>query len=362
MNVKFFLVLIYILLISNIGGAQSNNSKHDESSNKILSETFDLKFPRDHNAHKDFKTEWWYITANLKTSEGDIFGIQWTLFRRKVDSNNFKSIEKNIETPWISNQFWMAHAVITSKNNHFYNEKFSRGGTGQAGVEISPFFAWIDEWHFSSNNDWSMASIKAAGSKFSYNLKLESDGPLIFHGNNGKSIKTKDGHYSTYYSQPFFKVKGTININNQDFVVQGNAWADREWSNAILGSNQEGWDWISLHLDNKTKLMIFRVRDNENGDFYSGTYIFNKKQKVNLIGSDIKMIPLTYSTRINNLSKKSWRVPTAWRVIVKNHNIDLTLNAINNNAFLDTIVPYWEGPVSFAGTHQGFGYLEMTGY
>ena len=117
MNVKFFLVLIYILLISNIGGAQSNNSNHHESNNKILIESFDLKFPRDHNAHKDFKTEWWYITANLKNSDGDTFGIQWTLFRRKADLYNLKSIEKNIETSWTSNQFWMAHAVITSKNN-----------------------------------------------------------------------------------------------------------------------------------------------------------------------------------------------------------------------------------------------------
>ena len=74
------------------------------------------------------------------------------------------------------------------------------------------------------------------------------------------------------------------------------------------------------------------------------------------------MIPLTYNNRIDNLSKKSWRVPTAWRVIVENYNIDLTLNAINKNAFLDTVVPYWEGPVSFTGTHNGFGYLEMTGY
>ena len=76
----------------------------------------------------------------------------------------------------------------------------------------------------------------------------------LYHGNNGKSIKTKDGHYSAYYSQPFFKVKGKLNINNQHFLVEGNAWADREWSNAILGSKQEGWDWISLHIDDETKI------------------------------------------------------------------------------------------------------------
>ena len=361
MNVKSFLIVVFILLLSNIGGAQTYNPKNSLNAEGFLSENFDLKFPKDHNAHYDFKTEWWYITANLKNTNGDLFGIQWTLFRNKSDLNNLKSTE-NIRNPWISNQLWMAHAVVTSEKNHFFNEKFSRGGTGQAGVKISPFLAWIDDWDFSSNDDWSVASIKASGNNFSYNLKFESDGPLIFHGNNGKSIKTKDGHYSAYYSQPFFKVKGKLNINNQQFLVEGNAWADREWSNAILGSKQEGWDWISLHIDDETKLMIFRVRDNENGDFYSGTYIYNKNKKINLNSKDIQMIPLTYNTGLNNLNKKSWEVPTSWRIIIKNHKIDLTLKALNKNSYVDTVVPYWEGPVSFTGSHKGLGYLEMTGY
>ena len=42
----------------------------------------------------------------------------------KSDLNNLKSTE-NIRNPWISNQLWMAHAVVTSEKNHFFNEKFS---------------------------------------------------------------------------------------------------------------------------------------------------------------------------------------------------------------------------------------------
>jgi predicted secreted hydrolase len=29
---------------------------------------------------------------------------------------------------------------------------------------------------------------------------------------------------------------------------------------------------------------------------------------------------------------------------------------------MGTSFPYWEGPISFAGSHGGVGYLEMTGY
>ena len=29
---------------------------------------------------------------------------------------------------------------------------------------------------------------------------------------------------------------------------------------------------------------------------------------------------------------------------------------------MGTSFPYWEGPISFSGSHAGVGYLEMTGY
>jgi len=35
---------------------------------------------------------------------------------------------------------------------------------------------------------------------------------------------------------------------------------------------------------------------------------------------------------------------------------------LNPQSWMNTLYPYWEGPVSFDGTHAGRGYLEMTGY
>jgi len=31
-------------------------------------------------------------------------------------------------------------------------------------------------------------------------------------------------------------------------------------------------------------------------------------------------------------------------------------------AWMGTGFSYWEGPISFAGSHDGVGYLELTGY
>jgi predicted secreted hydrolase len=40
------------------------------------------EFPRDHFAHPDFKTEWWYFTGNLTAEDGREFGFQLTFFRQ----------------------------------------------------------------------------------------------------------------------------------------------------------------------------------------------------------------------------------------------------------------------------------------
>ena len=35
---------------------------------------------------------------------------------------------------------------------------------------------------------------------------------------------------------------------------------------------------------------------------------------------------------------------------------------LNPRSWMGTTFPYWEGPIRFAGSHTGVGYLEMTGY
>ncbi|HET6489015.1 MAG TPA: lipocalin-like domain-containing protein, partial [Syntrophales bacterium] len=41
-------------------------------------------FPRDHGAHPEFRTEWWYFTGNLRDGAGNRYGYQLTFFRQGV--------------------------------------------------------------------------------------------------------------------------------------------------------------------------------------------------------------------------------------------------------------------------------------
>src|SRR5918994_320180 len=90
-------------------------------------------FPADHGPHPEFRIEWGYVTANLRDASGGAYGAQWTL-------------------------------------------------VGQAGVETTPFHAWIDAWDMrglDGMRDAMLAplELKASGADFSYALRLDADRP-----------------------------------------------------------------------------------------------------------------------------------------------------------------------------------------
>ncbi|MEL6563360.1 MAG: lipocalin-like domain-containing protein [Pseudomonadota bacterium] len=308
--------------------------------------TFD--FPADHGPHPDYRIEWWYLTANLTSADGTPYGLQWTLFRSALAPG---------ERPgWQSPQVWFAHAAVTTPEAHFATERFARGGVGTAGVEAAPFRAWIDEWAL-EGPDFDTLRMTAAGPAFRYDMALEAQGPLIFHGDAGFSVKSDEGQASYYYSQPFYRISGTLHLPEGPVAVTGTAWLDREWSSQPLSGRQAGWDWFSLSFDDGTKLMGFQLRNRDDSAGYSsGTWIRPDGTTEGLPNGAFTAAPLTTH------SVAGRDVPVQWQVAVPDRGIDVTVAAMNPDAWMGLSIPYWEGPVTVSGSHAGIGYLEMTGY
>ncbi len=307
---------------------------------------YSFQFPRDYGPHPAFRIEWWYLTANLKDAEGGDYGIQWTLFRSAL-----KPFEQG---GWQSPQIWMGHAAVTTPEAHYFTERLSRGGIGQAGVTAEPFEAWIDEWHM-RGDDLSALSLTANGSDFGYDLALQAQGPLVFHGDAGYSVKSGDGQASYYYSQPFYAVQGVLHLPDRDIEVSGQGWLDREWSSQPLAEDQSGWDWFSLSFDNGEKLMAFRLRG-DRGDYTAATWIESDGQTTPLPNGSVELQPLE-STRVAQRD-----IPTKWQVKLPDRGVDIEVEALTPTAWMGTQFEYWEGPVKATGSHTGNGYLEMTGY
>ena len=311
-----------------------------------------LQFPDDFGAHHGYRIEWWYVTANLKDDQGRDWGVQWTLFRSAQRPGPEQA-------GWDSPNVWMGHAGLNGPIGHRSAETLARGGIGQAGVDAQPFQAWIDDWRLESRDGENMDRLlmQAGGADFTYRLNLDSEGPLVAHGDRGYSEKSGQGQASYYFSQPFYRVAGEIEHAGERVRVTGSAWLDREWSSQPLSAEQKGWDWFSLHLGNGAKLMLFQVRQTAGAPYRAGTWIAADGTATALRNDQIRLTEQTWTRQDNGK-----RVPTQWRVQVPDHNVDVQAEAIEAQSWMGTSFPYWEGPVRLTGAPGGRGYLEMTGY
>ncbi len=307
----------------------------------------EFTFPDDHGAHPDYRIEWWYLTANLSAEDGTRYGLQWTLFRT--------ALRPGQAALWASPQIWFAHAAVTTPDQHFATERFARGGIGQVGVRSSPFRAWIDEWAL-EGPDFNRLNVNAQGPDFGFDAALTAEGPLIFHGEDGFSVKSAEGQASYYYSQPFYRIEGSLRLPTGGVAVEGHAWLDREWSSQPLSDDQDGWDWFSLSFDSGAKLMGFRLRQTDGDHFTAATWIDAGGHTTAYPDGAFVAEPLRSVTVANR------DIPTSWRVRLADKAVDVTVDAVNPGAWMDVSIPYWEGPVTVQGTLNGQGYLEMTGY
>ena len=307
-----------------------------------------ITFPEDHGPHPAFRIEWWYVTANLEAEDGTPYGIQWTLFRTALAPFE--------DEGWDSPQLWMGHMGLTTPTDHHVAERLARGGVGQAGVTAEPFAAFIDDWRMEGPT-LSDVTMTASGETAGYTLELSADGPFVMQGIDGYSVKAASGQASYYYSQPFYEASGTLNLPEGNVAVTGTAWLDREWSSQPLSEGQTGWDWFSLGFEGGERLMGFRLRDETAGDYTSATWIAPDGTPTPYGDGALTATPLE-----SHDTAAGPTVPVEWRVELPDRGLDVTVSALNPDAWMATAFPYWEGPVTVTGSHEGRGYLEMTGY
>ncbi|MEZ9999258.1 lipocalin-like domain-containing protein [Vibrio lentus] len=374
-SMRVFVLTLGILLLlgcdestqpsaQNMGSILGAETQTDDETQKEVEQFksvvkgVEITFPADHQAHPSFRHEWWYLTANLIDEEGNVLGVQWTQFRFAAAPQESGNSTK--ETTWQSQQIYMAHSAVTTKNKHYADEKWSRDQADLAGVSASPFRVYLDDWQWnSSSNDLFPATLNANSDQFGYSLKLTNNAPYQKQGEQGYSTKSSDGKVASYYySQPFINVSGEVTIDGVTHQVSGKGWIDREWSSQFLLDSQQGWDWFALRLSDETSLVVFQLRNSTSG---KASYAHAKLMKQDGSGIAIKQQDISL-TAINQTEIDGRDYPTEWQVSIPTQQIELTVSALNPKAKMPLSVPYWEGPIVIEGTHSGTGYMELTGY
>lgn len=336
---------------------------------RLATAGYHYTFPRDHGAHEAFRTEWWYYTGQLTAKNGRQFGYQLTFFRRGMPREQVKTQPSR----WTISQLYLAHfAVSDLANTQFhYAEKLSRAGLGKAGAETDRLHVWIDRWNASASGaDSDRHELQAEDGTMAIQLSLSPEKPLVVHGQEGISRKgAAQGQASHYYSFTRLATTGTLTIGGESFDVTGMSWMDHEFGSADLAQELVGWDWFSVQLDDRSELMLYRLRraDGTADPSASGTYIAPDGQTRHLTADAFTLTPVTFW---QSPASKA-RYPQRWRLTVPSQQLSLELTPRMDNQELrtssSTQITYWEGAIEVTGVAQGTkitgqGYMELTGY
>jgi predicted secreted hydrolase len=323
------------------------------------------EFPRDHHAHLDFKTEWWYFTGNVFDGEGHRFGYELTFFRQGIrpqaerDPNSSRFIVDDLK---------FAHFAVTdvSKGRFRFEQETSRGAFGEAGFDDGKRLAWIDSWTLSSNGDDAF-DLVATNQDGAIYLHLRAVKAPVVHGEDGISVKASaSGHASHYYSIPRLQTTGEFFANGKSHPFRGESWFDHEWATGQLAEDQAGWDWICLQWEDGTELMLYqmRLKNGEADSSSSGTLIAADGTATHLRSTDFRMAPIAFWK-----SKTSGaQYPIGWRVTLPGRQTEFVIRAaLENQELALGPITYWEGAIDASGMREGKaitgrGYLELTGY
>lgn len=353
------LCLSLIALSSAFGAAPS-----DPDAWRRIEPPLATTWPRDHGAHLDVRTEWWYATGEIDGADGSTHGVQVTIFRQGLDATPLAPGD----APLRAKHALAAHVALVdlASGELRHVERLRRLGAGLAWASESDLDVGLDDVSMERDPGGTIAiTAGAREAGFALELRLAPAKPFVLHGATGVSQKGPErGNASAYASCTRLAVTGTLRRDGRETAVRGAAWFDHEWGTSQLGLGVVGWDWTGLRLDDGRELMLYRLRraDGTPSAHSAGTLVERDGSTRALGASDFAFEPISTWTS----PATGARYPVRWRVAVASAGIEGTLAArvdaceIDGRASTGTV--YWEGPARLSGASAGAGYLELSGY
>lgn len=319
----------------------------------------DFVFPREHQQHPDFRSEWWYLTMTLATDDGREFGAQFTVFRQALQPVSPAAVRSS---DWALDQVYLGHLAVTDvvAGKHEHEERLSRQHPELAGVQLladGGARVYLEGWQLDLQANG--GHLIAQGSDLSLDLEFNAAREPVLQGERGWSRKS-ESQASNYYSWPRLQMVGEIRVGGETHQLRGLGWFDHEWSTSVLSAEQIGWEWFALSLDDGRDLMVFRLRrqDGRRDQHDHGILVAADGTKKVLGAGDFELQPeRTWTDPAGVVWPLGWKLTVGSEVFLIETPVD--------DQRMQTLIPYWEGLVdvtSGVGKQLGNGYMELTGY
>ncbi len=323
-----------------------------------------LSFPRDHGAHLEARTEWWYATGWLAERAGTepSHGFQVTFFRSRT------GLAQGNPSRFAARHLLFAHAALTTlkDNRHQHDQRLARWsgapGTVLGEADTTDGHVRLGDWRLQHDAAGWHAQVPARG--FTLQLDLRPTQSLLLQGDAGFSQKGPDPRQAShYYSEPQLEVRARL-PGGAAGSARGQGWLDHEWSDELLHPQAVGWDWIGMNLFDGSALTAFVLRRADGSAVWAGGSHRAAGGAARSFTAD----------QLRWVAGRRWESPGTRANYPVEWAIDTPVGRFQVRALLDaqeldsrasTGTVYWEGLSELrdeTGRRVGLGYLEMTGY
>jgi len=316
-----------------------------------------FQFPRDHGAHPDFATEWWYFTGHLWNARGQRFGYQLTFFRKGL-ATAWKG-----SPAWRTDQIHLAHAALTdvAAGTFRTEERLNREGI-PAGAALGGLDLRNASW--TARMAGGRIHLSFSVGEASLDLDLEPGTPPVVFGEKGVSRKGADpaaaSHYLTF---PRLATTGRLRRGHTEETLQGRSWMDHEFSTTQLSPGQTGWDWAGIQLRDGGSLMVYRLRGADGAqDPWSTVTEVDARGKVLRATRDFR---LTGGRWASPRSGAAYPLPLRLEAWGRTWTLEPLVADQELRTRLGAGITYWEGAcrvLDGQGREAGDAYVELTGY
>jgi len=337
--------------------------------------------PRDHAAHPDFKTEWWYWTGHLAADDGREYGFELVFFRLRTPG----VWHDHLPVWWfLKSHATVAQFAIVDKRTgeHVVADRRAENSRSDVGAATDRLHVWTYDWSASAappGRDEDGVRLVAAMDRYAIDLRLTPEKPAVLHGDRGLMRRDPGGITSNYVSFTRLAVAGRLRVDGSERWVTGQAWHDHEYASGTLPPGTAGWDWFSIQLDkgagatplDGTELMVYLLRGTDGAalDGSKGTLVAaDGTHATLLLGRDF---------RVTTGTEGVWRSPDSgapyplgWRIDLpaRGWTLDVSPVARAQEVLGPAIgVNYWEGAARVRartpdGEIGGVAYVELCGY
>lgn len=294
-------------------------------------EPWRFRFPADHAAHPQHRTESWRFSGSLATRDGRRFGFLLVFFRVGVTPP---------ATPlgpsaWAARDvYWTQFALTDAPADRRYAfEKLERAAMGLSGAQASPARVWVHEWSVEVH-DAASFSLRAAQERVGIDLSLAAAKPPVTHTASQEQAALANTFHG--YLVTRLHAKGSVRIDDRTLEVDGIAWLDRAWGQVPLPVGAVVWDRFLVQLDDGRDVMGVRLRrrDGSADPTVSGLLVERDGAARTLQAADLAID----------------RAERRWRLRMPGEKLEL---------YLDPYVGT-SGPAGVSGALAGHAYVELA--